>query len=120
MSSGFLLFLGAKVSSPYIAIIVLSFTFGFVQSTEGAYWSTSNDIGPQHAGTSGGVMNMVGNAGGVFSTALVPVLVQHFGWLIALSSGTVTALIAAVLWFFVNVDRPPNVTIAPAEPIPID
>jgi len=108
LSSGFLLFLGAKVSNPYIAIVVLSFTFGFVQSTEGAYWTTSNDIGPQHAGTSGGIMNMVGNLGGVFSTALVPILVQHFGWLIALSSGTVTALIAATLWFFVNVDRPLN------------
>jgi ACS family glucarate transporter-like MFS transporter len=106
LSSGFLLFVGAKVSNPYLAIVVLSFTFGFVQATEGAYWSTSNDIGPKHAGTSGGVMNMVGNLGGVFSTALVPILVQHFGWLIALSSGTLTALIAAALWFFVNVDRP--------------
>lgn len=105
LASGFLLFIGANVSNPYVAIAVLSLTFGFVQSTEGAYWSTSSDIGSRHTGTAGGVMNMFGNFGGVFSTALVPILVQHFGWMIALSSGALMALVAAALWFTVSVER---------------
>jgi cyanate permease len=51
------------------------------------------------------MMNMFGNLGGVISTALVPILVKHFGWLVALGSGTVTATIAALLWFWVRAGR---------------
>lgn len=103
--SGFFLFCGAKVANPYVAIAVLSLSVGFIESTEGAYWSTSTDIGGDNAGASGGVMNMFGNFGGVFSTALVPVLVSHFGWLVALGSATVLASIAALLWLCVHADR---------------
>jgi len=103
--SGACLFIGAEVADPYIAIAVLALSVGFIESTEGAYWSTANDIAAEHVGAAGGLMNMFGNFGGVFSTALVPVLVKHFGWLVALGSGTVAAGFAAVLWFWVHVER---------------
>lgn len=103
--SGACLFYGAKVADPYVAITVLALSVGFIESTEGAYWSTANDIAERYVGAAGGMMNMFGNLGGVFSTALVPVLVKHFGWLVALGSGTVTAGIAALLWFWVHVER---------------
>jgi ACS family glucarate transporter-like MFS transporter len=101
--AGACLFLGAKVANPYIAIAVLSLSVGFIEGTEGAYWLTATDIGHGYAGAAGGMMNMFGNFGGVISTALVPVLVQHFGWLTALGSGTLAAIIAASLWFWVRV-----------------
>jgi len=103
--SGACLFYGAKVADAYVAIAVLSLSVGFIESTEGAYWSTVSDIAEQYTGAAGGMMNMFGNFGGVISTALVPVLVRHFGWLVALGSGTVTAGIAALLWFWVRVER---------------
>jgi ACS family glucarate transporter-like MFS transporter len=106
--SGLFVFLGAKVSNPYIAIAVLSLSAGFIESTEGAYWATSADIGRNFSGAAGGMMNMFGNFGGVISTALVPILVKHFGWLVALGSGTVTATIAALLWFWVRTSRDPT------------
>ncbi len=105
---GLFVSLGAKLSNPYLAIALLSLSAGFIQATEGAYWSTSNDIGRNFAGAAGGMMNMFGNLGGVVSTALVPILVKHFGWLVALGSGTVTALIAALLWFTVRAHRDPE------------
>lgn len=103
--SGGCLFYGAKVADPYVAIAVLALSVGFVESTEGAYWSTAGDVAGKHVGAASGMMNMFGNFGGVFSTALVPVLVKHFGWLVALGSGTLTAGIAALLWFLVNAER---------------
>jgi ACS family glucarate transporter-like MFS transporter len=105
--AGACLFFGAKVADPYIAIAVLSLSVGFIEGTEGAYWLTATDIGYGHAGAAGGMMNMFGNFGGVISTALVPVLVQHFGWLVALGSGTLAAVIAASLWFWVRVGGEP-------------
>jgi MFS transporter, ACS family, glucarate transporter len=103
--SSLFLFIGAKVKSPYLAIAVICASVGFIEATEGAYWCTATDIDPSHAGATGGVMNTFGNFGGVFSTVLVPVLVKHFGWMNALSSGMVCALVGASLWYWVCVDR---------------
>ncbi|MBV8477521.1 MAG: hypothetical protein JOZ36_12720 [Acidobacteria bacterium] len=44
-------------------------------------------------------MNTAGILGGIASTLLVPILVQHFGWLSALSSGALMALLCTVLWW---------------------
>src|SRR5262249_19710241 len=51
-----------------------------------------------------GVMNTAGILGGIASTLLVPILVQHFGWLTALSSGAVMAVLCGVLWWILGSD----------------
>ena len=56
------------------------------------------------AGTACGVLNMMGNLGGVVSTALVPVLVKAFGWTIALGTGSALAVLGALLWFGVRAE----------------
>jgi len=37
---------------------------------------------------------------------LVPLTASHFGWVVAVSTGSVFALIGALLWLFVRGDRP--------------
>ena len=78
--SAVFLVIGINVASPAQALVGLSLAVGFLLCTEPAYWSTSMDLGGAYAGTAGGIMNMAGNLGGVVSTALVPILVSHFGW----------------------------------------
>lgn len=102
--SALFLLVGVNVQSPVAAISGLSLAVGFLLCTETAYWSTSMDVGGTRAGTAGGVMNMAGNLGGVVSTALVPVLIAHFGWPFAFQSAAVFAAIAALLWMLVRVD----------------
>jgi hypothetical protein len=51
-------------------------------------------------------MNTAGILGGIASTSLLPLIVQTYGWLTALSSGTVMALICALLW--AGVHEPPD------------
>ena len=48
-------------------------------------------------------MNMAGNFGGVVSTALMPVLIERYGWTMAFRSAAALALVAAALWMFVRV-----------------
>jgi hypothetical protein len=43
-------------------------------------------------------MNTAGILGGIISTSLVPLLVQHFGWLTGLSSGAIVALLCTGSW----------------------
>lgn len=100
--SGIFLYLGATAPGAYFAIAALSLSIGFETFTEGAFWSSATDIAGTHAGAAGGVLNTFGNLGGVVSTALMPVLIQRFGWTAALSSGTIAIVIAALMWFLIR------------------
>jgi len=52
------------------------------------------------------VLNTGGNIVGFVGGMLVPLTAKYFGWVAAVSMGSVFALIAAVLWFFIRGDRP--------------
>lgn len=107
-----LLLAGARAPGPYGAITALSLCFGFTEFTEGVFWSTTIDAAGQYAGAACGVLNTLCNLGGIMSTALVPVLVNRFGWLIALETGSVAALLGAALWFAIDdqVERLPAIS----------
>jgi ACS family glucarate transporter-like MFS transporter len=115
IASAACLWYGATVSNPYLAIAGLSLAVGMVEFTEGTYWATTVDVGGPHAGASGGIMNTVGNLGGVVSTALVPVLVKYFGWPVAMGTGSVLAIAAALLWLGIRADEPLGALTGAAE-----
>jgi len=102
--SAVLLVIGVDVTNSMQAIASLSLAVGFLLCTEPAYWGACMDLGGAQAGTAGGIMNMAGNLGGVVSTALVPVLVESFGWRFAFGSAAGLALGAALLWLVVRVE----------------
>lgn len=104
--SAIFLVVGINVASPAQALAGLSLAVGFLLCTEPAYWSMSMDLGGAYTGTAGGIMNMAGNLGGVVSTALVPILVSHFGWPFAFISAAGCALVGAGLWMTVDVHSP--------------
>jgi ACS family glucarate transporter-like MFS transporter len=103
---GLFLFAGATATNPYAAVLWLSLCFGFTQVTEGAYWSGATFVAGEHAAPATGILNTGGNLGGVICTPLIPILAKWLGWLPALATGTVFALIGAALWFFIDVERP--------------
>lgn len=103
LSAAFLV-VGVDVTSAFQAVAGLSLAVGFLLCTEPAYWGAVMDLGGADAGTAGGIMNTAGNLGGVVSTALVPVLVAHFGWRTAIGSAAGLAVGAALLWLLVRVD----------------
>lgn len=104
--SSALLAWGARSQHAIPAIVALSLSVGFLMSTEGPFWSSAIDISGVHAGTAGGIMNTAGNLGGVVSTSLVPIIVDRFGWIVALATGSSFGLVAAVLWLLIRVDEP--------------
>ena len=90
-SAGFLIF-GSITENPYLAVLSLSLCFGFIELTEGPFWSAIGFVSkkPQAAG---GILNTGGNLGGVLATPLIPILANQFGWVIALNSGVFFALL---------------------------
>lgn len=92
------LMLGATAQSRYLAVAAISFSVGFLMAAEAAFWSSAIHLAGAHAGAACGIMNMAGIVGGIISTALVPILVKHYGWLFALGVGSVAAIACAIVW----------------------
>jgi ACS family glucarate transporter-like MFS transporter len=96
--SAVLMWAGARAEHIGPAIAAIAACVALLFSTESSYWSTAIDIAKENAGAVSGLMNLAGNLGGLLSTSLVPVLVSRVGWLEALSSGSLFALLAAAAW----------------------
>jgi MFS transporter, ACS family, glucarate transporter len=97
ISAGFL-FLTVRLDNAYLAVGALSVSVACLLSTESIFWSSSIAMGGNHAGAAGAIMNTAGNVGGIVSTALLPVLLNHFGWNIAFGSSSALVFVSALLW----------------------
>jgi ACS family glucarate transporter-like MFS transporter len=106
---------GAVVDNPYLAIAGLALSIGFDQFAEPEFWAATMDVAGPHAGTATGILNMMGNLGGVVSTLVVPRLNERFGWVVGLGSGAALAFVAAIIWFMVRCDRPIHATSRDAD-----
>ena len=100
------LVLGATATTATMTVSLFCICFGFTQLTEATYWSTTISIAGRHASTACGVLNTGGNAVGFLGGMLVPLTAKYFGWVTAISTGAVFALVAALLWLFIRGDRP--------------
>ncbi len=103
---GLLLVLGALADHPYMAVVLLCACFAFNQITEAGYWATAIAIADEHAAAATGVMNTGGNITGFIGGMLVPITASWLGWVAAMSTGAVFAIIGAILWLFIRGDRP--------------
>ena len=101
-----LLFLGATAKDPLLAVVLLSLSFGCTQLTEGAYWAAAISVAGKHASAAAGVLNTGGNVVGGIGALLVPITAEAFGWVPALATGSVFAIIGAGLWLLVRADKP--------------
>lgn len=101
-----LLWAGAAADNAYLAVGLLSLCFGATQLTEGAYWSAVTSVAGRHTTAASGVLNTGGNVVGGFAALTVPIIADQFGWIASLSTGSVMALFAAVLWLFIRPDEP--------------
>jgi ACS family glucarate transporter-like MFS transporter len=105
LAAGFLV-LGAIARNPYLAVVFLSLSFGSTQLTEGPYWAAAIFVSGKHASAATGVMNTGGNVVGGIGALLVPITAEAFGWVPALATGSVFALVGVGLWLFIRADRP--------------
>jgi len=100
-----LLVAGAMVTDPILAVTLLSLSFGATQLTDGPFWAAAMRIGGEHAPAATGLMNTGGNVVGGIGAMLVPLTAAHFGWVAALSTGALFAVVGAGLWVFIRADE---------------
>jgi ACS family glucarate transporter-like MFS transporter len=103
MLSAAFLFLTVRLDNVYFAVAALSLSVACLLATECIFWPSSIEIGDEHAGAAGAIMNTAGNAGGIVSTALVPILLNRYGWNVAFGSASALVFVSALLWLRVRV-----------------
>jgi ACS family glucarate transporter-like MFS transporter len=100
---GVALLTGAFALTPTIAIAGFMIAVGTRGLVESAFWSIVNDIGGENSGIVAGLMNTLGNFGGVVSTVLAPIIVASFGWPIAMSVAAGAVTLTGLLMFGIRV-----------------
>lgn len=100
-----LVLIGARLPNPYLAIAALSLSVACINAAEGPFWATATSLGRTNPGAAGGVINLMGNLGGVVSIWAVPRMRDPLGWTGLFTVWAGVGIVAALLWLAVRVDR---------------
>ena len=69
------------------------------------FWASAIDAGGGQSGAASGIMNGVGNLGGLVAPVLTPYIAQRAGWTWALLFGSLVVLAGALAWLFIDPTR---------------
>jgi ACS family glucarate transporter-like MFS transporter len=100
--SAALLYVGTNIVARLLMLALLSLALGLAATAEGPFWAAVIDAGGNHVGAAGGILNGVGNVGGLLAPVLTPYIASRFGWPWGLYTGSLIVLAGAVAWFFVR------------------
>lgn len=98
LAAAALVAIGANLASPYLAVAALSLSVGCLNATESPFWTTATVMGHRNPGAAGGVLNFMGNVGGVVSIWAVPRMQLAWGWTTLLLVWAGVAVGAALVW----------------------
>jgi len=97
--------IGASVSSPRMASIVLAGGVGALYLAQSSFWSVSADVAGPWAGTVSGAMNTGGQIGGALTAILTPAIAGHFGWSASFQVAAALCVVGSLAWLVVDPDR---------------
>jgi len=100
--SAVLLYVGTNLVTGLPMVALLSLALGLAALTEGPFWAALIEAGGSHVGAAGGIMNGLGNVGGVLAPALTPYIAAKAGWSWGLYFGSFIVVAGAVTWFFLR------------------
>jgi sugar phosphate permease len=95
---------GAVLPSAIFAILALSLSSGCVNGAEAPFFTTATALGSESPGAAAGMLNLMGNLGGVLSIWLVPRMSGAWGWNGTLVFWSGVCVVAALLWLTVETD----------------
>ena len=95
--------LAALTPSNALNILFLALSFGGADLILAVCWATCIDLGKQNAGSIAGVMNSVGQVGGMFSPYLLGWLLERWGsWTLPLLISAAYYAVSGGLWFLID------------------
>jgi len=104
--SAIFLAVGALSDHVLLSVGMLCLSFACTQLTEAPIWVATMAVSGRHAPVATGILNTGGNIPGVLGGLLVPFTAGIFGWPAAMVTGSVFAIVGALLWLFIRADEP--------------
>lgn len=102
-TAGALLLITILSSNPFLAVGALTFSFATIELTEGSFWAATMRVAQTETAAATGALNTGGTLGGIMGIPVVAYLSSQHQWGIAFALGSASAVIAAILWLWVNV-----------------
>jgi ACS family glucarate transporter-like MFS transporter len=102
-------------STPVTVLAFLSLALGLSSCCEGPFWALVTEIGKDHVGGAGSVLNTGAQVGGFFAPILTPYIASMAGWSWGLYAGSLIVVSGAIAVYFVKV---PTGTGAPYSTLP--
>ncbi|HEV3006987.1 MAG TPA: MFS transporter [Pirellulales bacterium] len=110
VGSGAVFELGLLAPDPHVTLGAFTIAAGLIGACEGAFWTTSVELGGRLGGTTAGLMNAGGNLGGCLSPYFTPLLgrifTEHYGeetgWRMGLAVAGVIVIAGAASWLGVR------------------
>jgi len=110
IASGLMFELGLLGPNAKFTLVAFGFAAALVGACEGAFWTTVVELGGRYGGTTAGLMNMGGNAGGTLSPYVTPLMGSIFagyygsdlGWRLSLAIAGGIGVAGAALWWGID------------------
>ncbi len=97
-SSGFAL-LGISAEQPERVVLWFALALAALGMCEGVFWTTVTELGGRAGGMAAAFLNTLGNGGGALAPWLTAVLMQRFGWHVAIGFACTVCGLGGLLWF---------------------
>jgi MFS family permease len=118
LAAGLVFELGVWASSAQTTLVAFALAAAFIGACEGPFWTTSVELGGRLGGTTAGLMNTGGNAGGALSPYITPLLstffTQHYGtdlgWRLGLAFAGLVPIAGAALWWGITPQDEPELS----------
>jgi ACS family glucarate transporter-like MFS transporter len=95
-------FVAVNVEGLVAVAACLSASMAFTGMVEGVFWTTATDIGGKSRGLCGAFMNTGGNAGGLISPVLTPIIAQQLGWQGSIILACAISGVGSLIWLLIK------------------
>jgi MFS family permease len=93
---------GLLPTQPGWIVFWFALAVGAVGMCEGPFWATAVELGGRRGGTSAGICNTGGNAGGLVAPVITPWVSGLLGWPWGIGLGSLVCLVGAALWWWID------------------
>ena len=93
----------AFTTNPQLAVALMAISIASTMFTLSAQWSACQDMGGQHVGVIGAMMNTTGQVGTIFGPPIVTGLLAYYKtWNAPILAIGCTFLVATICWLFID------------------
>jgi MFS family permease len=91
--------LGISADDPDRVVLWFALALAALGLCEGVFWTTVTELGGRTGGVAASFLNTLGNGGGALAPWLTVVLMQRFGWHVAIGVACTVCGLGGLLWF---------------------